>query len=63
LRSIKGECIVNDLTQVEQRYGTECFLDLGSRYSVSDLKTLEQILQICAALCIFICRLRDDLVL
>jgi hypothetical protein len=31
--------------------------------AVSDLKTLEQILQICAALCIFICRLRDDLVL
>jgi hypothetical protein len=32
LRSIKGECLVNDLPQVEQRYGTECFLDLCSRY-------------------------------
>ena len=63
LRSIKGECLVNDLPQVEQRYGAECFLDLCSRYSASVLNTLEQILQICSALCIFICRLRDDLVL
>ena len=61
LCSIKEECLVNDLPQVEQRYGTECVLDLCLRYSV--LNRLEQILQICSALCIFICRLRDDLVL
>jgi hypothetical protein len=48
----------NDLPQVEQRYGTECFLDLCSRYSASVLNTLEQILQICSALCIFICCLK-----